>query len=364
VSARPRSHTLLKNYPFCTIEPNEARVPVPDERYEWLADHFNPPSRVPAALQITDIAGLIRGASQGEGLGNAFLSHIRAVDGVYQVVRIFEDADVTHVEESVDPVRDMEIIRDELILKDIEYCEGAIERAQGKQKHKPDKDAAKEEEVLRKVMTLLKENKQIRFAEWHAWEIEILNEHQFLTAKTMVYLVNMTERDFIRKRNKWLPKIKVWVDENAAGSPIVPYCGQLEWDLMTIHEDAAAVKAMQEEKGFVSQIDKIITTGYRALDLIHFFTTGTDEVKCWTLRDGTKAPGAGGVIHTDFEKAFICAEVQRYEDYRELGSETAVKAAGKYQQKGKDYVVQDGDMILFKVGQVQAGKDTKSAKKK
>jgi len=334
-----------ENYPFCTIEPNEARVSVPDERYEWLVNFWKPASKVPAVLQITDIAGLIRGASKGEGLGNAFLSNIRAVDGIFHVIRIFEDSDVSHVEGSVDPVRDLDIINEELVLKDLELVSKLREKLEKELSHSKDKKKLADKEVVIKCEQVLNEKKQIRFVEWKATEIEILNSLQLLTAKNVVYLINMSEKDYIKKGNKWLPKIKAWVDAHG-GEPMVPFCGALEAKLLELGDEGAK-QYLEEIKG-QSAIPKIIKTGYHALDLIHFFTCGSDEVKCWTIRRFTKAPQAAGTIHTDFERGFVCAEVMKFEEFKELGSEAAVKAAGKYKQEGKTYNVLDGDIIFFK----------------
>jgi obg-like ATPase 1 len=334
-----------ENFPFCTIEPNEARVSVPDERYDWLTEFWKPASKVPAVLQITDIAGLIKGASQGEGLGNAFLSHIRAVDGIYHVTRVFEDTEVTHVEGSIDPVRDLEIIQEELILKDIEFVAKQREKLEGELRHSKDKKKLTELEVLGRVEAALNERKPIRFIDWKAQDIEFLNTLQLLTAKPAVYLINMSEKDYIRKGNKFLPKLKAWVDAHG-GEPMVPFCGALEAKLVSLGEEEG--KKYLEEIKTQSAIPKIIKTGYHALDLIHFFTCGEDEVKCWTIRKFTKAPQAAGVIHTDFEKGFVCAEVMKYEDFKELKSEGAVRAAGKLKQQGKTYDVCDGDIIFFK----------------
>jgi len=334
-----------ENYPFCTIEPNEARVSVPDERYEWLINFHRPASKVPAVLQVTDIAGLIRGVSKGEGLGNAFLSNIRAVDGIFHVIRVFEETDVTHVEGAIDPVRDLDIINEELILKDLELVAKHREKIEKELSHSKDKKKLADKEVLIKLEQILNDRKQIRFVEWKANEIEILNNLQLLTAKPVVYIINMSERDYIKKGNKWLPKLKQWVDTHG-GEPMVPFCGALESKLLELGDEGA--KKYLEENKTVSSIPKIIKTGYQALDLIHFFTCGSDEVKCWTIRRYTKAPQAAGVIHTDFEKGFVCAEVMKYEDFKELGAEAAVKAAGKYKQEGKMYMVQDGDIIFFK----------------
>jgi len=334
-----------ENYPFCTIDPNEARVSVPDERFDWLVNFHKPASKVPAVLSVTDIAGLIRGASQGEGLGNNFLSHIRAVDGIFHVIRIFEDDDVTHVEGAVDPVRDLEIINEELLLKDAEILEKMKDQLERHLKHTKDKQKKLELDVIAKVEEVVKEKKQVRFYEWKANEIEVLNTLQLLTAKPVVYVINMGEKDYAKKGSKWIAKIKQWVDTHG-GEPMVPFCGALESKLLELGEEAG--KKYCEENKVTSGIPKIIKTGYHSLELIHFFTCGSDEVKAWTIRKGTKAPQAAGVIHTDFERGFICAETMKYEDFKELGSESAVKAAGKYKQEGKNYVVQDGDIIFFK----------------
>eukprot|EP01097_Dermamoeba_algensis_P005386 TRINITY_DN3424_c0_g1_i1.p1 TRINITY_DN3424_c0_g1~~TRINITY_DN3424_c0_g1_i1.p1 ORF type:complete len:422 (-),score=145.99 TRINITY_DN3424_c0_g1_i1:138-1319(-) len=334
-----------ENFPFCTIDPNESRVIVPDERFDWLCNHFKPASEVPAVLLITDIAGLVKGASEGQGLGNAFLSHIRAVDGIYHVVRIFEDEEVTHVEGNVDPVRDLQIISEELLLKDIETITKAVDHCE-RVTVRQDKTKKAELDILKKVEKLLKEDrKEVRLGEWKANEIEVINPLQLLTAKPVIYLVNMSEGDFISKKNKWLAKIKKWVDEKS-GEPIIPFCGSLEYKLVSMTQEEK--DAYLKEKNITTQIPKIIKTGYHSLELVHFFTSGTDEVRAWTVRKGAKAPQAAGVIHTDFEKGFICAEVMRFEDYKELGSEAAVKAAGKLQQQGKNYTVEDGDIMFFK----------------
>jgi len=338
-----------ENYPFCTIEPNEARVNVPDERYDWLVNFHKPASQVPAALSITDIAGLIRGASKGEGLGNAFLSHIRAVDGVFHVIRIFEDAEVTHVEGAIDPVRDLQIVIDELILKDIDTTEKRQDILKREIAHKKDKRKVQELEVVDKILAILKENKQVRMEEWKISDMDFLNSLCLLTAKPTVYLINMNESDYIKRGNKWLGKVKAWVDANG-GEPMVPFCGSLEAKFLEMSEDL--IKKYAEDNKVASAIPKIIKTGYHTLQLIHFFTCGSDEVKCWTVRKGAKAPQAAGIIHTDFERGFVCAEVMKYEEFKELGSEGAVKAAGKYKQEGKNYDVCDGDIVFFKANTV------------
>jgi obg-like ATPase 1 len=337
-----------ENYPFCTIDPNEARVPVPDKRFEWLVDVFKPSSTVPASLAITDIAGLVKGAASGEGLGNAFLSHIRAVDGIFHVVRIFESGDITHVEGALDPVRDMEIISDELRLKDVEMVEAHLDKIE-KEARRAAKDKNKLDELafVQKLLAYVRDDrKEVRFGEWSAREIEWLNDIQLITAKPVVYLVNMSEADYFNKKNRWLAKIKQYIDSKQAGQQIIPFSGALESKLLEMPEEDQ--KAYLEPHKALPAIPKIIKTGYAALRLVYFFTCGTDEVKCWTIRQGTKAPQAAGVIHTDFMNGFICAEVMAYVDFKEHGNESAVKAAGKYRQEGKNYTVLDGDIIFFK----------------
>ncbi|CAM6100999.1 unnamed protein product [Calypogeia fissa] len=335
-----------ENFPFCTIEPNEARINIPDVRFDWLCQLFKPKSEVPAFLEVHDIAGLIRGANEGEGLGNAFLSHIRAVDGIFHVVRAFDDADVIHVEDTVDPIRDLDVIHQELRLKDIEFMQRSQEDTEKALKRSPnDKQLKAELDCCHKVIEWLKEGKDVRLGDWKAAEVEFLNTFQLLSAKPVVYLVNLTEKDYQRKKNKWLAKIHTWVQEHGA-DPIIPFSGLLESKLADMTPDEVATYCKENE--LVSSLPKIIKTGFTAIHLIYFFTSGPDEVKCWQIRKQSKAPQAAGAIHTDFERGFICAEVMKFEDLKELGTESAVKAAGKYKQEGKNYVVQDGDIIFFK----------------
>ncbi|KAG6384114.1 hypothetical protein SASPL_156089 [Salvia splendens] len=342
-----------ENFPFCTIEPNEARVNIPDERFDWLCQLFKPKSEVSAFLEIHDIAGLVRGAHEGQGLGNNFLSHIRAVDGIFHVLRAFEDPDIIHVDDLVDPVRDLETISAELRLKDIEFMERRIEDLEKSMKRSNDKQLKIEHELCLRIKATLDEGKDVRLVDWKAVEVEILNTFQLLTAKPVVYLVNMSEKDYQRKKNKFLPKIHAWVQEHG-GEIMIPFSCALERNLADISPDEAAKYC--EENKVQSALPKIIKTGFAAINLIYFFTAGPDEVKCWQIRRQTKAPQAAGAIHTDFERGFICAEVMKFEDLKELGSESAVKASGKYRQEGKTYVVQDGDIIFFKFNVSGGGK--------
>jgi len=355
------SLAAAENFPFCTIDPNESRVPVPDERWDWLVDHHKPVSKVPAFLNVVDIAGLVQGASEGQGLGNAFLPHIKACDAMFHLCRTFEDKEITHVEGEVDPVRDLDIINEELRLKDEEFFEKVYEEIERKHVRGGEKKLKAEYESLCKIKKILVEEKRhIRFGDWNANDIEVLNKHLFITSKPMLYLVNLSEKDFIRKKNKWLPKIKEYVDKNDPGAMIVPFSGAFEQKLMDL-ETEEEKKAYVDETKCTSILNKIIVQGFKALQLEYFFTAGPDEVKAWTILKGTKAPQAAGRIHTDFEKGFIMADTMKFEDFKEHGSEAAVKAAGGYRQQGKNYTVEDGDIIFFKFN---AGAGLTAAKKK
>ncbi|GMT00393.1 hypothetical protein PENTCL1PPCAC_22567 [Pristionchus entomophagus] len=355
-----KSAIPAENFPFCTIDPNEARVMVADTRFDWLVEHYKPASKVPAFLNVVDIAGLVKGASEGQGLGNAFLSHVSACDSLFHLCRAFDDDDVIHVEGDVNPTRDLEIIANELVQKDLQYLEAAVKKLEALVVRANDKTKKVEYDTLKKVQTMLTEEKKpLRLEHWNEKEIEALNKHLLLTSKPIVYLVNLTEKDFIRKKNKWLPKIKEWIDKNDPGAVLIPFSGVFESKLVDMPDDERAKFLKENEVS--SNLDKIVHTGYKALQLEYFFTAGADEVKAWTIQKGTKAPQAAGRIHTDFEKGFIMAEVFKVADLIELGDETKVKAGGKYRQQGKTYVVEDGDVILFKFN---AGAGLTAGKKK
>ena len=350
------SAARAENFPFCTIDPEESRVAVPDVRFDWLCAAYKPASRVPAYLTVIDIAGLVRGASEGQGLGNAFLSHIKAVDGIFQMVRAFDGEEIVHVEGEVDPVRDLEIISEELRLKDVEMLAKSVDAAKKAMRaHENDKQRKFELDTLQRLhQQVAEEKKAVRFGEWNAKEIEeVINPLQLLTAKSVVYLVNISEGDYARKKNRWLAKIKAWIDANSPGDTMIPLSCSLENTLVALSPDEReeylrALAAEHATPALASALPRIITTGYSTLHLQYYFTAGADEVRAWTVRRGTKSPQAAGVIHTDFERGFIMAEVMHYPDLHELGSEAAAKAGGKYHQKGKDYTVEDGDVIFFK----------------
>ncbi|VDM30787.1 unnamed protein product [Hydatigera taeniaeformis] len=357
------SAAAAANFPFCTIEPNESRVAVPDERFDYLCEHYQPLSKVVFQHTLTSLTSpaLLKVLMKALGLGMLSCHTLKQWTEYFKfcvcywvhfeimpILGIFEDPDVSHVEGDVDPIRDMEIIREELRLKDEDYVNTVFEKLEkavirgGDKKQKPDYDC-----IAKAKHLLCEEHKGIRFGEWNAAEIEILNDHLFITSKPVIYLINMSEKDFFRKKNKWLVKIKEYVDANDPGAVMIPFSADFELRYAEMSE--AEKKAFLEANPSVhSQLPKIIQTGYKALQLIYFFTAGKDEVKAWTIQKNTKAPQAAGKIHSDMERGFIMAEVMTFDEFKAEGSEAACKAAGKYRQKGRDYLVQDGDIIYFK----------------
>jgi len=342
-----------ENRPFCTIDPNKADINIPDARFDKLCKIYKPASVVPAQLSICDIAGLVRGASTGEGLGNAFLSHIAEVDGIYHMCRVFDSEDITHVEGDVDPVRDLEIIFSELVLKDLQSVNREIDKVEPIVKRGIDKTKKADLDMLVKIKGVLENGEQVRCHPWNGKEIDFLNTLHLLTAKPAVFLVNMSANDFLRQRNKYLLKLKEWIDART-GEPMIVFSAEFENSLLAMSAEEQA--ALFAEKKTKSAITKIVTTGYHAINLIHFFTAGEDEVKCWTIQKGWKAPQAAGRIHGDFEKGFICAEVMHWADFDALEDETKCRDEGKLHQEGKTYEVVDGDIIFFKFNVSKSGK--------
>ncbi|ORC87137.1 GTP-binding protein [Trypanosoma theileri] len=342
-----------ENRPFCTIDPNTADINIPDERFDKLVRINKPASVVPAQIHIRDIAGLVRGASNGEGLGNAFLSHINECDGIIHMIRVFEETEITHVEGDLDPVRDLDIIFSELVMKDLQVVNGLIDKLTPIVNRGLDKSKKSDLEILGKVKEHLENGEQVRCCQWNGKEIDYLNTLQLLTAKPAVFLANMSEKDFLRQKSKWLPKLKEWIDQHT-GEPLIPISAELESNFLNMSPEE--VEEFCNTNKTKSQVHKVITTAYHAINLIHFFTAGSDEVKCWTIQRGTKAPQAAGKIHTDMEKGFICAEVIHWEDYDNLESEAACREAGKQHQEGRNYEVQDGDIIFFKFNAAKGGK--------
>ncbi|KAI9216227.1 GTP-binding protein YchF [Blastocladiella britannica] len=354
------SNVLSANYPFATIDPSEGRVAVPDPRFDALVSMYKPQATMPSWLSVTDIAGLVRGASSGAGLGNNFLAHIRAVDGLYHVVRCFRDPGIVHVENSVDPCRDLEIIHDELRIKDMDFLEAAIEDARKRMGRTGGQSAAdlkvKREELdtLERVLDWTME-KDVRLGKWTREQVAVINRLQLLTAKPVVYLANVSEEEYLSGEDG--PEVKSvleWVDVHAEGDLVIPISAGLEETLSTL--DAESRKEYLDDAPVTSALPDVISAGYDALGLINYFTAGPGEVRAWTVRKGSKAPQAAGVIHTDFERGFIAAEVMSYSDLSALGSEAAVKSAGKYAQRGREYVIQSGDVCYFKFNVTKGNK--------
>ncbi|KAI8818581.1 P-loop containing nucleoside triphosphate hydrolase protein [Fimicolochytrium jonesii] len=353
-NALTNSAVPAENFPFCTINPNEARVAVPDERLDWLVDFYKPASTIPAYLSVTDIAGLIKGAAEGLGLGNAFLSNIQQVDGLFHLCRGFDSSDVLHVEGRIDPISDLIIIQEELRLKDADSLNRLLELKK-KESARAGKNSAKKMEeldVLHKVHEwVVGQKKEVRSGNWSDEEIEVINSLHLLTAKPAVFLCNISEKDFIRMSNPWMPVLKGYLGQNHPDDLLIPFSGELETTLAAMNKIqqntylTALSNKYDAPKLAKSALPDITFAGYDALNLQYFFTGGPDEVRAWTIRANTKAPQAASVIHSDLEKSFVLAEVMSYDDLRSYGSEASVKNAGKYVQKGRDYVVQDGDII-------------------
>mmetsp|Transcript_16510 Transcript_16510/g.24854 ORF Transcript_16510/g.24854 Transcript_16510/m.24854 type:complete len:393 (-) Transcript_16510:146-1324(-) len=343
-----------ENYPFCTIDPAVTSVPVPDERFNHLVEAFKPKKEIQAVLAVTDIAGLVKGAAEGKGLGNAFLSNIAAVDAIFHVVRKFPGKKIEHVEGSIDPTRDLAIIRAELQKKDLERLKLALETETKKLRggKKPDKKQELEIGALKKAITCLESGQDVRFLDWNSKEVYFLNTFNLLSAKPVVYLVNMSMKAYKEGKSAG-KKITKWVEENTPGEPIIHYSVKYENGLLKLSEEK---RAKLKKKGVGSAIPNIIWAGYKALRLHHFFTVGKDEVRAWSVRMKSKAPQAAGVIHGDFEKHFQSAEVYNFDDFKKYGTEAAVKAAGKLMTKGKEYVVQNGDIMFIKHSAGGAGK--------
>ena len=334
------------NYPFCTIEPNTGVVAVPDERLDVLSEMYHPEKYTPATLEFVDIAGLVKGASKGEGLGNKFLSHIREVDAIVHVVRCFEDENVIHVDGSVDPARDIETIQTELILADMETVSKRLEKAQHLYKN-GDKKYADEVETANIVLEHLNALKPARTAPLNKDQREIMESWFLLTSKKVVYAANIGEND-VGEGSEDLPMVKRVKEIAAAeGSEVLVICAKLEEEIAQLEPEEKAM--FLEEMGIgKSGLDRLVKLGYELLGYISFLTAGPKEVRAWTIVNGTKAPQAAGKIHTDFERGFIRAEIVAYDDLIREGSMAACKEKGLVRSEGKDYVMKDGDVTLFR----------------
>ncbi|MBQ7654778.1 MAG: redox-regulated ATPase YchF [Clostridia bacterium] len=333
------------NYPFCTIEPNVGVVAVPDKRLDKLTEMYNPKKTTPAFIEFVDIAGLVKGASKGEGLGNKFLSHIREVDAIIHVVRCFENNDITHVEGSIDPARDIETINLELLFSDIELVERRIDRSS--KAMKGDKSLAKEVDFLKRARDEMENGTMARMIECDEDEKDILQSTALLTMKPVIYACNMGEDDFLggienNERYKAVCEIA-----KAEGSQVLPICAELEAEIASLskEEKEMFLSDLGIEKG---GLDLLIQESYSLLGLISYLTAGEPEVRAWTIKRGTKAPQAAGKIHSDFERGFIRAEVVSFDDLMANGSMNACKEKGLVRSEGKEYVMNDGDIVLFR----------------
>ncbi len=333
------------NYPFCTIDPNVGIVSVPDERLDKLAEMYNPEKYTPATIEFVDIAGLVKGASQGEGLGNKFLSHIREVDAIVHVVRCFEDDNIIHVEGSVDPLRDVETINMELIFSDMEMVERRIERQ--KKAAKSDKSLLAEVEVLERIYAALCDGKCARTVELNEEELGLIAEARLLTLKPIIYVANVSDAEVSGSyiENEYYKKLEAHAASE--GAELIAVCAGIEAELAELEGEDKQM--FLDDLGITeSGLDKLIRASYSLLGLISFLTAGAPEVRAWTITKGTKAPGAAGKIHSDFERGFIRAEVVAFDDLMREGSMNAVKEKGLLRSEGKEYVMQDGDIVLFR----------------
>lgn len=344
-NAITKKNILAANYPFATIEPNVGVVIVPDSRLDYLVNLYNPKSIIPTSFEFIDIAGLVSGASKGEGLGNKFLAHIRDVDAIVEVVRCFDDENITHVEGKTDPIRDIEIINTELVLADYEIVSNRIDKISKKATTTKDKDAIKELNVLTKCKEHLEKSIPLRNVIFNTDEIEILKNFNLITLKKVIYVANVDEITASVGDNEYSLKLKEYASNDNAS--VVVMSAKLESELADLNDEEKIV--FLEEVGITnSGLDKLIFATYDLLGLATFFTSGKDECRAWTFKKGMKAPQCAGIIHSDFERGFIKAEVMSFNDLESAGSELKVKESGKLRLEGKDYVMQDGDIVYFR----------------
>ena len=333
------------NYAFCTIDPNVGVVSVPDERLDWLAELHNPKKLTPAVIEFVDIAGLVKGASKGEGLGNKFLSNIRTTDAIVHVVRCFEDSNVTHVEGSTDPLRDIDIINLELVMADMEMVERRIDKAQKAMKG-GDKKFQREVDLFTGLLAHLNEGKLARTYTDDAEDLALISTSDLLTLKKTIYVANLAENEINEpEANRHYMAVKKLAD--AEGSQLLPICAKLEADIAELDDPEEKAMFMEELGVQESGLDRLIRSSYALLGLISFLTAGSDECRAWTIKNGTKAPQAAGKIHTDFERGFIRAEVIAFEDMKNCGTMANAKSKGLVRSEGKEYVMKDGDIVNF-----------------
>jgi len=344
-NAITKQKILAANYPFATIDPNVGIVVVPDKRIDELNSMYNPEKLIPTTYEFTDIAGLVKGASAGEGLGNKFLSHIREVDAIVEVVRCFDDGNVIHVDGNVDPIRDIEVIDVELIMSDLEIVTNRIGKIEKKAKTTKNKDDLKELELMEKIKDALEKNVPARKLDFDEEELKMISSFNLITAKPIIYVTNVSEEDLLNGGNVYTERVYEYASKEK--SEVVMICAKIESELAELDDE--------EKEMFLSDLgikesglDQLIKKTYILLGLGTYFTVGSDEVRAWTFKKGMKAPACAGIIHTDFERGFIRAEVMSYDDLINCGSETKVKENGKMRLEGKEYVMQDGDICHFR----------------
>lgn len=344
-NALTKAGAQMANYPFCTIEPNKGIVEVPDVRLERLAGIYKPKKIIPTTMEYVDIAGLVRGASKGEGLGNQFLSHIREVDAICHVVRAFEDDNITHVHNKIDPVEDAEVVNYELILADLESLEKQHQRI-AKSAKAGNKEASEIVVVMDKILEALKAGKRARSVTLTAEQEKIAKTFNLITIKPMLYVANVLDKDLEKGNNPHLEKIKKLADSE--GAKMVTLCGKFEEEIsgLSREEQLEFLKEVGESQ---SGLDRMISASYELLGLVTFLTAGEVEVRAWTTLKGSSGPQAASVIHSDFEKGYIRAEVMKFEDIDRLGDPAKVKEEGKLRIEGKEYIVNDGDVIYFRI---------------
>lgn len=343
-NAITKKSILMANYPFATIDPNVGVVIVPDERIDVLKNMYNPERVIPTTYEFTDIAGLVKGASNGEGLGNKFLSHIREVDAVVEVVRCFDDENIIHVDGSVDPIRDIEVINVELVLSDLEIVTSRINRIGKKAMTTKNKDDVKEIELLERIKETLESNIPVRKLGLDEEEKKLISSFNLITLKPIIYALNVEDND-INTGNSYTKLVEDYAKKEGSETAII--CAKLESELSELDEEEK--KLFLDDLGIKeSGVERLINKTYDLLGLATFFTVGKDEVRAWTFKKGSKAPECAGIIHSDFEKGFIKAEVMSYNDLVNAGSELKVRELGKARIEGKEYIMQDGDICHFR----------------
>ncbi len=344
-NAITKKHILAANYPFATIDPNVGVVTVPDHRLEVLEEMYKPERLIPTSYEFTDIAGLVKGASRGEGLGNKFLSHIREVDAICEVVRCFDDGNIIHVDGTVDPIRDIETINLELSIADLEIITTRIDKVEKKARTNKDKETLAEVEVLKRAQEALEKSIPLRQVDFTVEEKLLLKSYQFLTLKPIIYIANIHEDEVSKEENDYVKAVREYAGKGEA--KVVVMSAKVESELSELSDEDK--QEMLEALGMkVSGLDELIRATYDLLGLATYFTVGKDEVRAWTFRKGMNAKECAGIIHTDFEKGFIRAEVMSYEDLVSCGNELKVKEAGKARLEGKEYTMQDGDICHFR----------------